>query len=300
MDQLDLFSEADKHLENAHNALLETDFSAAKKELQTARSINPFLANLDATNNVVDYFQKFHKRAKNTADALAAVFRDIPDAVQKNRLLIREAELVEQVMAHMAIKQVKMSKPFVDTAKVLHWGYCFTVTRQFTKAEKAFKETLQSPKEQRADLWGFFGDLCYLMSDQRQANSAYIRSLLVNPQEIDLYRIKSTAIKLLYRQLLEQHKEQEARGLLLFEGWCQSIFNFIRAGRSTDPQPEPFQALLKKPLPKDKPGKLFRFSIHFYIDQMNAKVDVDNREKMQTLDKVLFQRYLEMVQGKEK
>ena len=300
MDQLDLFSEADAHLENAHNALLKVDFTGAKKELQIARSINPFLANLDATANVVDYFQKFHKKAKNTAEALAAVFQDIPEAVQKSRLLVREAEMVEQVMAQMAIKQVKVSKPFVDGAKILHWGYCYAVNRQFSKAEKVYKETLQSPKEQRADLWGYYGDLCHMTSDQRQANSAYIRSLLLNPQEIDMFRMKSSAIRQLHRQLLEQHKDAEARSLLLFEGWSQAIFTFIQAGRSTDAPADSFQALLKKPAPKDKAGKLHRFSLHFYIDQMNAKVDVDNREKMQALDKALFQRYLHELEQRAK
>ncbi len=292
MDQLDLFSEADAHLENAHNALLKVDFSAAKKELEIARSINPFLGNLDATANVVEYFFKFHKKAKNTAEALGAVFLDIPEAVQKNRLLVREAEMVEQVMAQMAAKQVKATKPFVDSAKRLHWGYCYAVNRQFSKAEKVYKETLQSPKEQRADLWGYFGDLCHMTGDQRQENSAYIRSLLLDPQELDLFRIKSSAVRQLYRRLLEQHKDAEARSMLLFEGWSQSIFTFIQAGRSAETPADAFQAILKKPAPKDKAGKLHRFSLHFYIDQMNAKVDVSNREKMQALDKPLFQRYL--------
>ncbi len=299
MDQLDLFSQADEHLEAAHQALLKADFSAARKELQIARSINPFLANLDATAHVVDYFAKFFKKAKNPAEALAAVFKDIPQAVQKNALLIREADLVEQMMAQMALSRVKATRPFVDSGKVLHWGSCYALTRQFSKAEKAFKETLQSVKEQRADLWGYYADLCYLMSDPRQAQRAYVRSLLIDPQEIDLYRIKQPGLKQLYFELREQYKDAEARSLLLFEGWSRELLVFSQTGRSHDPLADPFRAMLKKPLPKDKAGKLHRFSLHVYIDQMNAQVDVNNREKMQAIDKALFTRYLELLQKKD-
>jgi tetratricopeptide (TPR) repeat protein len=295
MDQMDLFSQADEHLEKTMQALLETDFSAARKELQNARSINPFLPNLDATLHMIDFFQKFHKKAKNTAEALAALFDAIPEAVAKGTLLLREAELIEDTMAKMALQNVKMSKPFLDAGKHLHWGYCHLLNRQFGKAEKAFKETLNQPKEQRADLWGYYGDLCHVQNDQRQAQSAYIRALLLDPQELDMYRLRHNGLKQLYRDLLQDKKEPEARSLLLFEAWHKELFTFINTGRSTDSQPEGLQALLKKPLPKDKPGKWHRFSIHFYIDQMNAKVDVNNRESMQKIDAELFQRYLEIL-----
>ena len=295
MDQMDLFSQADEHLEKAMQALLETDFSGARKELQTARSINPFLPNLDATQHMIDFFQKFHKKAKNTAEALADVYEAVPEAVLKGSLLLREAELIEETMAKMALQNVKMSKPILESGKRLHWGYCHLLNRQFGKADKVFKETLNVPREQRADLWGYYGDLCHVQNDQRQAQSAYIRALLLNPQELEMYRLRHSGLKQVFRDLLLDKKGAEVRSRLLFEAWHKELFTFINTGRSTDSQPEGLQALLKKPLPKDRPGKWHRFSIHFYIDQMNAKVDVSNRESMQKIDPELFQRYLQIL-----
>jgi len=300
MDQLNFFSQADDNLEKAQTALVELDFSTAKKELQLARSINPFLPNQEALQEVIQYFSRFHNKWKGTAEALAAIFLDLPEAVRKKRLLLRQAEMVEQFMAQMAMRQVKRNKPFVDRGQVLHWGYCFMVIRQFEQAEKIFKESLSALTNQRADIWGYYADLCYLLNDQRQAHSAYIRSLLIDPQAIDLFRIKFSALKHLYLELLEQHSEAEARGLLLFEGWCRNVFSFLPTGRALHPQTASLQSMLQKVTVKNKAARLQKFSLHFYFDQLHREVDPDNREKMQALEKELFQRYLHILQERER
>ena len=297
-EQMSFFSDAITHLQNAFNSLVDLDFERANAELTIAREIDPFISNLDSTAKLIHFFEKQFLQYESVPTFLAKTWQRIPQAHREKELFVGEARLADEYVVKIAEKQLNPNKTFIDSEETLHWGCCYLIAKKYEKAFKVLLNSLTSTHPLRTDLWGYYGDACIACKRYNEAESAYLRALAIDPQQLDFFRLKNKDIIRLYSRLEKKYPKPEARALLLFHAWLENLFKIPKYFGGFIEQNETLKKALSQSIPNDKATRLHYFSICLCYDQAQSdgQINYQVRERMMELDKELFGRYLEKLE----
>ncbi len=293
--QLCFLTDAIEHLQQAHEAIENLNLEQAKEELTIAREIDPYISTLDTTAKLIALFEKHLEECGEVEDFLAQVWQFVPQACQQNKLFLNEAKLADKYLVKIAEKQLPPDSDFIDPDEILHWGSLYLVAGKYEQARKVLLQTLSSTHPLRADLWAYYGDVCMESKKSNEAMAAYLNAVVIDPQEMDLFRIRNKDISALFAALQKSHPEAEARALLLFHGWLNGLFKIPPRFGKFFAEHQAFQTLLDEELPNDKAARIHRFSICLCRDQSQSgdgPHDYSFRERMLELDAELFAQYM--------
>ena len=298
--QLDFFSAAVDHLQNAYDAIESLDFEQAKEQVAIAREIDPFNSTLNTTAKLIALYEKHHNDCGDVATFLAQMWQFIPQACQRRMLLIAEARLADSYLARIAARHLGQGNSFIDPGEILHWGCCYFISSKYEKARKALLNTLASTHPLRADLWAYYGDVCMKSKRTTEAMSAYLNAVAIDPQTVDMFRIRNEEISELFLTLQKSYPESEARALLLFQGWLDGLFKIPKFFGKFFDEHRAFQTMLDEEIPQDRATRIHHFSVCLCRDQSQADGgthDYRYRERMMELDEELFGRYMKKLGG---
>lgn len=295
-NQLSIFSIAIPYLHDADLALAEMDFENAEDLLNTAKSIDPTMNNLDSTIKICRFLKTNFNKTSDTKKFLAKMWQKIPKAVKQNHLLPSEGKHADRILSKIAFQKLKHDSEFIDPEQALHWACCYFINEQTSEAHKLLLHTLTTNHPNRADLWGYYGDVCFQLERYREVNSAYLRALIIDPQALDMFRLNHKELSQLYFRLIQTYPDQEARALLLFNAWAEHLLEIPRNQQTSRNE---IKQLREKVFQKtyEKPAKrLHQFTICLYLDQSqpSGEIDYQVRERMMELNEELFARYLEI------
>jgi len=222
-EQIELFTPAVAHKEKALGALQRFAIGEAKGHVESARQIDAYLADLGTLTLAVDVLLSLGIRPKTKPSSLARVWAriqrtgtDLPRPVR----CVVEALLCERIVQLLPGDFCE----FLDSnAKRLHVGTCYLVLNRPEQAHKKLLHSLSShPAESYPRLWGYFADASFLPRRREEANSGYLRALLMDPQAVDVDRLKRPDLRCVVDDLRAQHEEETARGCSRFTpGWKQ-------------------------------------------------------------------------------
>jgi len=296
--QLSFFSSAVDHLQNAYNAIECLEFERAKEELTVAKEIDSYISTLDTTAKLIDFFEAQHRQYHDLPTFLARTWQSIPTACKQHKLHPGEAELADDYLTKIVQKHCNANSIFIDGEEILHWGCCYLIDAKYEQARKLLLDTVTTSHPLRADLWGYYGDACIACQRPDEALAAYLRAVVIDPQNLDLYRIQNEDIKALFAYLLKQHPEPQARALLLFDGWLKGLFKIPKLFSIFLNQYSQLKRPLADEIPYETCTRLHYFAICLCYDQSqpaDMPMDYQYRERMCKLDEELFKRYMAKV-----
>jgi tetratricopeptide (TPR) repeat protein len=294
-DQLSIFSVAVSCLQDAESALVNLNFNSVEKLLKNAKAIDPGMANLDSTIRICRFLKKNFKDSFDISDFLVNAWLKVPEVVRQNKLLPSEARCADRYLSQIAIQKLGHDNVFIDSEEILHRGSFYSVNEQHSKAHKLFLDTLTTTHPDRADLWGYYGDACFQLKRIREANSAYIRALIIDPQSLDIFRLNYKDLSQLYFRLLQSYSDTEARALLLFNGWIERILEIPRSQTDKGDYNKQIREKVLKEISEESDERLHQFSVCLFLDQSQPpdQIDYEVRERMMELNRDMFARYLE-------
>lgn len=76
---------------------------------------------------------------------------------------------------------------------------------------------IESYAQERAELWCYYADACYLLGQHREAREAYTKALLINSRDIDFVRLRNEDFRQIYEKLLFLYPREQARAIFLFQ-----------------------------------------------------------------------------------
>ena len=298
--QTNLFSSAIEHKLNSKSALVNLDLQLAGKEITLARKIDPYLADIRLYEQVIDFLGKELDAShnKNVLTNLAEIWGSIPEAVLQKKISREIVKFLDFVIASFILNHIKPGQIFVDSNAKLHKGVCWLMTGKRSEAHKALLNTLSSTHWGRADLWGYLGDSSCLLGNFREASTAYLNALVIDPQKLDTLRLKWIPLLRLYQELLTAYSDLEARSLLLTFVWLN---DFLKIPRKNTPLRR-FAVELTGQLNPEKiqnaSARYRTFSTYLFIDQSQeqGELNIQVREKMMNLSPELFKRYLKKLE----
>lgn len=122
-------------------------------------------------------------------------------------------ELVERVLARALLAVVPEHAVFADAAgrtPVALLRQCAGGAAMLPD-RLALADALATPAlAERADLWAYHGDICWSQQRQEEANSSYLRALLLGASEVDLVHLRHPGLRELGRRLQAELGEQFA------------------------------------------------------------------------------------------
>lgn len=316
MSQISLFTPAIEHKERALQAMRHLKLEEARKELLTAKEIDPSLADLGMLIAGVEFLFGLSINSRTRPKGLAQAWRRLhetkdPSAtapIKMSRALhsFLESLLCQRVLELLPPDYCDFSAPDTQT---LHVGYCYLALGQTEMAHKKLLDYLSTslktgftsrPDESHPILWGYFGDASYLLNRHEESNSGYVRALFMDPQSADMRMLKNPDLRRIYHELSAQHEAEIARARLPIEGWLQGTLQIPRGNAYLAQfiQQQRFDhsaELLLYPT-----QRTYQFALCLYIDQsgLHGDIDFDARTEMQRLDGDLFRRYLTAIESR--
>lgn len=296
--QIELFTPALKHKEKALEALRRFAIAEGKGQLESARQIDPYLAELGTLTQAADFLLSLGIHAKTKPGGLARAWARVQQA--GTYLPRTVCSVVESLLCGRIVQLLPEDDcGFVDPKQErLHVGACYLVLNCPGDAHRRLLDYLTRHREEpQARLWGYFGDASFLLKRHEECNSGYLRGLVMDPQAVDLERLQHPDLRRILESLRRQHDEETARALLPIHAWLEGVLRvptgntwlarFIRK-RRFDHSAE----LLLYPA-----QRYHQFALCLYIDQcgLHGEIDFDARVEMQRLDGELFARYLEVL-----
>lgn len=294
--QLDMIDEAAiRHKMKAIKALHRLQFDPFRTELLRAIRIQPYMADLRTLKSVGEYLKNRFRPGLGVPNFLAQVWYDIPAAVTRNELTPGMGRYTESLLTRIAqVQKVPTGSPFIDKKEKLHRSCLMMSAGNYETARKLLLETLTSTHPLRADLWGYYGDINILLGYQEEARAAYLRALVLQPQQLDLFRLQDKELRRLCNTLSQKRSPVEACSLLFTHGWLNGLFNIPRGNTWLARQSQYLQDKMAEELPLYKHERWHRFSICLFLDQSKpvGEIDYEAREQMMELDGELFEEYL--------
>ena len=294
-DQLSMFSEGLEFIEKAEEALENLDAGKAESFLMTARSINPWMARLESLEKSVQLMKISLKKENQKGPLLALMWKTVPRWVSERTLTTAEGLWADSIISRAAIKTKKQDDFFVDEKNELHLGSCLLSLNEPGKAHRLLLQTVSHPFLIRGDLWGYYGDACFLLGRIKEANAAYFLALVLDPFSVDVFRLKSQPLLCLYAKLAMRYGEPDAKSLLLLFGYSQGIIN----AHPVQSDSNPLWKRIKSMAFSNHIPRLHRFCLLSLLDQ-DRDADPEIRLTMKALDAGLFSTYLKRVSAQGK
>lgn len=300
LEQMSFFSDADPLLDQAEEVLKSLDFKGAEALYKQAKLLDPWISNIDSMLNICDFLKDQFDQTSEITSFLGSVWMAIPRAVEKKQLHLSEVPIVEEQMSRMACQYIPDIGIYIDQDERFHWGNVYMQMKKYPEAHKHILESLYSGYGERADLWSYYGDVCYGLNRKREAEGAYARALLIDPYRIDYFRMLHPDIKRQLQALYGEMEKDSAQAILLFNSWRAGCIFIPRRSLEDTEDTKILDALLEKH-PKNEPERLHLFSTCLYYDQIRPQnhVNYEIREKMKNLDSDRFDQFIEILQSRE-
>ena len=223
--QRSLFPDAFEVHEQALRALDDLDLEAARRWLLEVKSRDPGLPELASWSACIEWLRRELGGGLVADECLALAFALVPEECRRGTLDKATAERIDQVLAHQGLQRMDRSRVFLDGEERVHRGVLLLVRGSFPPAMALLRETLAQGRDGRADLWWSLAEACLKCDRSDDANAAYVRALLLDPQAVDLHRSQHVRLTSLLDELRASRDEQEARGLLLVHAWLEGILS---------------------------------------------------------------------------
>ncbi|NIR49042.1 hypothetical protein GWO43_11375 [candidate division KSB1 bacterium] len=302
MAQINLFTPAIIHKEKALTALQRLALKEAQEQLQTAREIDPSLADLEMLTHTVDFLRKVGVHSKTRPPGLVRAWRRLREAKDstpsRTMYAILETTLCRRILERLPDDYNDYVHP---SSGGLHIGYCHLVLQNAEAAHKKLLDYLTAHAEESHPLlWGYFGDAGYLLNRSDESNSGYLRALFMDPQAVDLAMLKQPQIRTIYDELCEQHDDDLARALLPSEAWLQGVLHIPPGNTYLAKFIQRRRFDLSAELLLYPTQRSHQFALCLYVDQsgLHGDIDFNAREEMQRLDGELFRRYLAVLESR--
>jgi tetratricopeptide (TPR) repeat protein len=291
--QRSLFPDAFEVQERALVALEAFDLAAARRAIEDARERDPGLPELPSWFEGIAWLHRELGDGPVSEECLAAAFALVHEERRAGRLSRAGAERIDQALARHALARAG-TRAFLDADERLHRGALLSVLGRSEEALVLVRESLSENREGRADLWCALGDACHASERADEANAAYVRALLLDPDAADLDRLRHARLGAFLDELRARHPEPAARALLLVHAWLAGVLVI-----------PPENAWLEQHLPRLRLAtqlrsdasasvRARRFALLLYLEASRPPGDYDEggRDEMQTLDEELFKRVL--------
>ena len=300
LDQMSFFSEADPLLDQAEEVLKTLDFKGAEALYRQAKLLDPWISNIDSMLNICDFLKVHFDKTSDIATFLGSAWVAIPKAVADDQIRVSEVPIVEEQLARMACQYVPDIGMYIDQEEQLHWGNVYIHLAKYHDAHKHILETLYSGYGERADLWAYYGDVCFLLNRKREAEGAYARALMMNPHVIDYFRLVHPDLRHQLHALYSEMERESAQAILLFYGWRAGCIFIPTRSLEESEDTKTLEKLLEN-TPQSEAERLHLFSACLYFDQSRPKnhVNYEVREKMKDLDSDLFDQFIDILQTRE-
>lgn len=297
MDQLSIFSQADAVFEQAVEALRGLRFGRARAELKRAAQIDPFMANLETWRKTALFLEKGFSEDR-MSECLAEKWNGLPDEVRSNRMLPAESKLTECEIAKIAQRHLDPSAGFLDRGHTVHWGDLLFADGQYQQAQKILMQDLSEEHAGHAGLWASYANALWRLGRHSEALGALVRSLVLDPFRVDLYRIEIAECSGLYEKIALKYNPDESRALLLFFGWIHGVWTIQCPKESENRIESDVRGLIAKTTDSGTVGRYRRFCLYFYLDRISGTGDfnLEARENMKQLEPDLFNLYLQKIE----
>lgn len=294
-----LFPDGFHILEQALVALRDLDIPKAEELVRRARAAQPNLVNLDLVAAASEYLRDALPGPAEP-DACAATLVAIPKDIDAGRLREDVGNFVDQVLARYLMR-MDPDGPFVDHAASVPWARVLLLVGQPDVAHRNLAELVAL--HPRADLWWALGDAALGVDRETEANAAFVRALVLDPQAVDCFRLQHKALLRCYQQLRERHDGPSAREALLPTAWIDGVLEIPSGNRWFEAAPgaDPRRTESTTHSHPATPS-LRRFAHLLFADRTAGpgNVDVARREEMACLAPDLFARYFAECQRRER
>ncbi len=301
-EQLNLFSLAVDHKIQAVAHLKELEFQRALEEIDLAKKIDPYLADLNIITNAITFLEKKLDAfwGAPLVERLVQTWKVMPKAVMEGEISRAGSKFLDPIISSVILREADAGRDFVDSSRLIHKGVCFLAQKKINLAHKVLLDAVTSSNFERADLWGYLGDALYFQHNMEKARAAYLHALIIDPQKLDVLRLAYRPLSRLYNQLLETYLEIDAKDLLLTYGWLSDIFEIPKKDARLTQYAMDLLEQMNQAEEENSDRRYYRFSIDLYLDQSQppGQIHIEAREQMMDLDRQLFNRYLEKVAAK--
>ena len=300
--QRSLFPDAYEVQDEALAALEDLRVEQAQRSVARARERDARLVGLDLVERALSWLAPRLGGREPDEEAAAQSWRELPAARSRAELPPDSAASVDGVLARFLLRRSPAARPFVDRAERVHRGALQLVVARPAPAREGLLETLSAGQRERADLWSYLGDACFLAERPYEANACYVRALVIAAQDVDLMRLREPRLAELFGRLSSTHPQAVARELLLTQAWIEGLLTippgngWIEAARvsallaaTTEPGPAPER-------------RYRRLGLLVYRDRsrLPGAASLDERSEMLELDPELFRRYLGTCRARER
>ena len=291
--QLSIFSRADDSLGRAVEAVRGLDLEQAGREIETARHVDPYAANLEVWNVIIGLLSGLDS-GPPLPDFLASIWRALPEKTESGVVPMKFLDLIDREIAEIAFRHIGMSNGFLDEEKTLHWGFLSAARGDHDESRSLLMDALTGGHAGRADLWAGYASALWSIGNRRESTAALVRALMLDPAAVDLRRTRIQELRTLYEKLLLKRAPDEAKALLLFSGWQEGLWEIRRPARSPDSVESDIRNRVAETDVLGRSGRLRRFSLLFYLDRIRppGEFDIEARERMMELEPDLFRIYL--------
>ena len=299
--QRSFFPDAHEVHAHAFAALEELDLAAAHRLVEKARADDPLLANLEPLREALSWLLRESGPEPVSDELLALLFASVPAARAAGELTPAAAAMVDQALARQGLRRPGASAEFLDPERSLHRGALLLVLGRAREALPLLRESL-ARLGHRADLWAAYGDACHALERHDEANSAYVRSLLLGATEVDLFRLRHPDLCALRDELVPLHGEACARELLLVHAWLAGTLAIPAENAWLEPHLSRLHLAATLPATPLESHRLRRFALLFYVDRSRppGHYDEHEREELQSLHPELFARVMQRAAELEK
>lgn len=292
-----LFPDGFEILEQALVALRDIDVRRADELVRRARAAQPNLVNLDIIEAACE-FLRGNLADEPDPDRCAATLLAVSRDAEAGRLGEEVGHFVDQVLGRY-LARMDREGPFVDGTGRMPWARVLLIVGRPDDAHRSLVELVA--RHPRADLWWALGDAARLVDRAAEANAAFVRALVFDPQAVDCFRLQHVALRRCYQQLRARHDPSSARELLLPSAWIDGVLEIAPGNRWVEAATNADQGLTGSSEVPPQARSMRRFARLLFADRTagSDNVDIARREEMAALAPDLFVRYVDACRRRE-
>ncbi len=229
--QTTLFSPAVDHKEQALFHFSRFEVAQVLESLVKAKSIDPYLADLDWLITLCEFADSVGAHARMSAAQTARLWREAEELWKAGKMEVVAIIFLRQHIAQRLLAGKFTAEGFCAAEeKTLHRGICYLVLHNWQAAHHDLLHLVTQCQEQAVPAhWAYFADSAYALKRWAEANLGYACALLAEPEAVDeLTLIHPKLRNILQRLRFTGEIEKLARALWPFEAWREGILEIPR------------------------------------------------------------------------
>ncbi len=312
VQQLPLFPDAFEIRSRAVAALRSLDTVAALAFAERAKAQTANLVDIDHLLAAIRWLDARLGAVPSTgrspaalAPLLVEVSRDfLAERLTRAGMLFLDDALAHYLASVVPDAELAATEPlFVDPGERIPVGLVMRLASRSPLGSRAFLQAaVRGGHANRADLWGWLGDACVQYGNLAEAAAAYVRALVLSPEQVDFARLLHPGLVGCWTGLAGLPQD-EASGLLLSEAWLRGILPVPRNNGWLSPsQLDRVLEATAVTAKASRASRCRRFSVLLYVDQsIPGRGDiVERRTEMAELLPEGIARYIKACQERER